>query len=340
MRRRILELAAAAALGVFALAIGQPLAQAQAVKARLGHAMAAGHPQAVAMKKFAEDVGKATNGRVQIQVFDGAILGSDDKLLQAAQGGTLEFYIGGVAPLSGKIKEVQIFDFPFLFADRKEVDAVLNGPIGQRMLDRMADIGLVGLSWNEFGFRNFTNSKRPVASVSDMEGLKARVMQNPVALDSWKALGSNAVTMSFSEVFTALETKALDGQENPLQHIYANRIHEVQKYITLTNHVYTPVALIASKKWMDGLQEADRKAVLAAAREASAYQAKLIAEGDVDVIEKLRKAGVVINILSEQELAKMREKTKPVAIKYTESIGADFVREFLAAIETARSSKK
>ncbi|GAA4110257.1 TRAP transporter substrate-binding protein [Aminobacter aganoensis] len=329
MRLKALAFTLAAAVSLVGLA-------GQATAARLGHGMPAEHPQAVAMKKFAEDVAKATENRVEIQVFDGGILGGDDKMLQAAQSGTLELYIGGVAPLSGRIKEVQIFDFPFMFANREEAGAVLNGPIGRKMLDRMSEIGLTGLAWSEFGFRNLTNGQKPIKSVDDISGLKLRVMQNPVALDTWKALGANAVTMSFSEVFSALETKALDGQENPLAHIYANRIYEVQKYITVTNHVYSPVAIVASKTWFEGLSEADRKAVMTAAADASAYQAKLIAENEGKITDQLKATGIEIDAMPDAELAKMREIVKPVVDKYTASVGADFVAEFTAAVEAAR----
>lgn len=336
MKFKSLAFALSVTLGCAVMA-GPTFAQ---VKARLGHAMPTEHPQAKAMKKFAEEVAKGTEGRVEVQVFDGGMLGGDDKMLQATQGGTLEFYAGGVAPLSGKIKEVQIFDFPFLFANGKEAATVLHGPVGRKMLDKMSDIGLVGLSWNEFGFRNLSNSQRPIKSVDDISGLKLRVMQNPVALEAWKALGANAVTMSFSEVFTALETGALDGQENPLAHIYANRVHEVQKYITMTNHVYTPTAVVASKTWFDALSEADQKAIRAAAETAALYQAEVVAENDLGVTEKLKESGIEIDTMPDAEIAKMRELTKPVVEKYTASIGPEFVTEFFAAVDEARKAVK
>lgn len=331
MRLKTLALTLAAAVGLTSF-VGP------ATAARLGHGMPAEHPQALAMKKFAEDVAKATENRVEIQVFDGGLLGGDDKMLQATQSGTLELYVGGVAPLSGKIKEVQIFDFPFMFANREEAGAVLNGPVGRKMLDRLSEIGLTGLAWSEFGFRNLTNSVKPIRSVDDISGLKLRVMQNPVALDTWKALDANAVTMSFSEVFSALETKALDGQENPLAHIYANRIYEVQKYVTMTNHVYSPVAIVASKNWFESLADADRNAVMMAAADASAYQAKLIAENEGKITDQLKETGIEIDTMPEAELAKMREIVKPVVEKYTASVGTDFVQEFMAAVEAARKA--
>jgi tripartite ATP-independent transporter DctP family solute receptor len=335
MKKTILRTTSILALSAV-LACG---AWAQEKIAKLGHAMPVGHPQATAMKKFAELVATNTDNRVKVQVFDGAQLGGDDKMLQAVQAGTQEFYVGGVAPLSGRIKTVQIFDFPFLFQSKKEVDYVLNGPVGKKMLDSFAPTGLVGLAWSEAGFRNLSNKKRPIQKAEDISGLKVRVMQNPVALESWKALGANAVPMSFSEVFTALETGALDAQENPLPHMYANKMFEVQKYITLTNHVYTPVALVASKKFMDGLSSADQAAIQKAATTAATYQRQLIDEDDKAVVGKLKSSGMSIEPLPAAELAKLQQLTKPVVDKYTPIIGAEFVKEFYTEIAKARAVK-
>ena len=239
----------AAALGT--LVSGTALA---AVSARLGHAMPESHPQAVAMNKFVELAAKYTNDNVQIKAFHTATLGSDEKQLQAVQSGTQEFYIGTLAPFSTRIKEVQVWDLPFMFANTKEVYALLDGESSKKIFEKLEPAGVVGLMWTGMGFRDLSNSKRPVTKLEEIEGLKIRVMANPVALETWKTLGANAVPMAFSEVFTALEIKAIDGQENPLQHMYSNKMQEVQKYISLTNHVYTPVALIVSNKFWSTLR--------------------------------------------------------------------------------------
>jgi TRAP-type transport system periplasmic protein len=236
------------------------------------------------------------------------------------------------------VKEVKIFDFPCLFEKPKEVAHVLNGPIGKKILDKMEGAGLVGIGWANFGFRQLSNSKHEVKKAEDISGLKLRVMQNPVALDSWKALGANAVPMSFSEVFTALETKALDGQENPLQHMYSNKMFEVQKYVTLTSHVYTPSAMVASPKFWKSISAQDQDIIRQASQEAFALQAKLVDEGDAEAAEKMKQAGMVLTEIPAAELTKMKEKVKPVIEKYTQEIGPDFVREFYAEIEKARAS--
>ena len=335
MKRTIFkQLAIAAALGT--LAVGSAFA---AVTARLGHAMPESHPQATAMNKFAELAGKYTNNNVQIKVFHSALLGSDEKMLQAVQSGTQEFYMGTLQPLSTRIKEIQVWDLPFLFANTKEVYAVLDGPAMKKIFKQMEPTGLIGLTYTGIGFRNLSNSKHPVTKLEDIKGLKVRVMANPVALETWKTLGSNAVPMAFSEVFTALEIKAIDGQENPLVHMYANKMQEVQKSISLTNHVYTPVALVVSRKFWDGLSDADKQGLQKAATEAGLLQRQLLDEGDKEVVAKFEKAGVKVNAVSAEELKRIQDKLKPVTAKFAPQIGEDFLKEFNAETEKARAAK-
>lgn len=309
------------------------------VKAKIGHAMPDSHPQAMAMNKFSELAAQYTGNNVKIQVFHGAVLGSDEKQLQAVQAGTQEMYIGTLAPLSSKVKEVQIWDLPFMFANEKEVYAVLDGASSKTIFQKIEPSGLVGLTWTGMGFRNLSNSKRAVTKLEDVSGLKVRVMANPVALETWKTIGANAVPMAFSEVFPALETKALDGQENPLVHMYANKMQEVQKHISLTNHVYTPVALVASKKFWETLSASDKAGVQKAATEAGLLQRKYLEEGDKDVVGKFAKAGVTVSSVPAAELARIQDKVKSVVTKFAPIIGEDFVKQFYAEIDKARSAK-
>ncbi len=325
-----------AALAATALSAAPAFAE---VKAKIGHAMPDSHPQAAAMNKFAELAGTYTKGNVKIQTFHSAVLGSDEKQLQAVQAGTQEFYIGTLAPLNAKVKEVAVWDLPFLFANTKEVYAVLDGKSSKKIFEKIEPAGLVGLTWTGMGFRNLSNSKRSVNKLEDVSGLKVRVMANPVALETWKAIGANAVPMAFAEVFPALEIKALDGQENPLQHMYANKMQEVQKFISVTNHVYTPVALVASKKFWDTLSAADKAGVQKAATEAGLLQRKLLDDGDADVVNKFKAAGVTVNSVAPAELARIQDKVKPVVAKFAPQIGEEFVKEFMAEIDKARAAK-
>ena len=309
------------------------------VTAKLGQPMPDAHPMAIAMNKFVELAAKYTNNNVKIQPFHNAVLGSDEKMLQSVQAGTLEFYIGTLAPLSTRIKEVQVWDLPFMFASKKEVYAVLDGQSGKKIFEKLEPTGMVGLTWSAMGFRNLSNSKRAVTKLDDISGLKIRVMANPVALETWKTLGANAVPMAFAEVFTALEIKAIDGQENPLVHMYSNKMQEVQKYISLSNHVYTPVALVVSEKFWKGLSDADKAGIQKAADEAKLLQRQLLDEGDKDVIKKFGDAGVKVDAIPAAELAKIQEKVKPVVTKFAPQIGEEFIKEFYAEIDKVRAAK-
>jgi len=235
---------------------------------------------------------------------------------------------------------VQVWDLPFLFQNEREVYAVLDGASSKKIFEKIEPSGLIGLTWTGMGFRNLSNSKHAVARLEDVNGLKIRVMTNPVALDTWKTIGANAVPMAFAEVFPALEIKALDGQENPLLHMYANKMQEVQKFISITNHVYTPVAMVASKKFWDTLTPADRTAIQKAAVEAGLLQRKLLDEGNADVVAKFKSAGVTVNTVAPAELARIQQQVKPVIAKFSAQIGDDFVKGFLAEIDHARAAAK
>ncbi len=316
-------------------------ASAQDVKhAKLGHSFTDAHPRAVAMKQFAAAVEKATGGKVVIDLYGSAVLGSEDKMLIAVQSGTQDLYLGALAPISARKKEFQIFDFPFLFGSDAEAASVLDGPVGRKLLDSLDDMSLHGLVWAGGAFRNMSNSKRPLNSMADMGGLKVRVMQSPMALASFKAMGMNAVPMAFSEVYPALEVRALDGYEHPVVDMYANKMFEVQKYLTITNHVYTPVALVASKKWWSGLTPDQQKAVQKASEETRAFERREELRQAADVVNELKAKGMAVTEMPPAELEKIRAAVQPVIDKNSETIGADFVKSFYGELKTYRATHK
>ena len=335
-RTRRAILGAVAVSAMTAAAAGIPAIAQEAKTAKLGHSFADSHPRAAAMKRFAEEVAKASNGSVKIDVFGNATLGSEEKMLIAVQSGTVDFYMGALSPIATRKKELQIFDFPFLFASDAEAAAVLDGPAGRRLLDSLSDMNMQGLTWSGGAFRNFSNSKRPVASLADMKGLKVRVMQSPMALASFNAMGMNAVPMAFTEVYTALETKALDGYEHPFVDMYANKMFEVQKHLTVTNHVYTPVALVASKRFWTSLTPQQQAAVQAAAETTRAFQREAELREAVDVLKELKAKGMVATEMPAAELDAIRVAIQPVIEKNTEVIGASFVNDFYGEIKKQR----
>jgi tripartite ATP-independent transporter DctP family solute receptor len=234
------------------------------------------------------------------------------------------------------IKEYGIFDFPFLFNTPEEADAILDGKIGQQLLDKLPEHGLIGLGYWENGFRQLTNSKHPVKTADDFKGLKIRTMQNEVHLDAFKKLGSNPSPMAFSEVFTALESKTVDGQENPLATIKSNKFNEVQDYLSLTRHVYTPFVFLVSKKFWDGLSEKEKTILKESAVEAGKYQRQLSREEDKKAVEELKSQGMKVNEVSAEEKAKMKKIIQPVIDKYADKFGKDLVNEMNAEIEKVR----
>ena len=339
-RRQLAKgLATAAACAGLWLA-GLPVACAQEVKrAKLGHSFNDAHPRAVAMKRFAAGVEKATGGKVAIDVYGSATLGSEEKMLIAVQSGVQDVYLGALSPVAARKKELQIFDFPFLFGTDAEAAYVLDGPVGRKMLDGLADMNMHGLVWAGGAFRNLSNSKRPIGTMADMKGLKVRVMQSPMALASFNAMGMNAVPMAFTEVYPALEIKALDGYEHPVVDMYANKMFEVQKYLTITNHVYTPVALVASKKWWSGLTPEQQSAVQRVAEETRTFERAEELRQAADVVAQLKGKGMAVTEMPAAELEKIRASVQPVIDKNTDAIGAEFVRSFYAELKKFRAGR-
>lgn len=309
-------------------------------RAKLGHSFNDAHPRAVAMKRFAAGVEKATGGKVAIDIYSSATLGSEEKMLIATQSGVQDLYLGALSPIATRKKELQIFDFPFLFATDAEAAHVLDGPLGRKLLDGLGDMNMQGLVWAGGAFRNMSNSKRPLATMADMKGLKVRVMQSPMALASFKAMGMNAVPMAFTEVYPALEIKALDGYEHPVVDMYANKMFEVQKYLTITNHVYTPVALLASKKWWSSLTPEQQAAVQKVAEETRAFERSEEIRQAAEVVGQLKDKGMSVTEMPAAELQKIRAAVQPVIDSSSEAIGADFVRAVYADVAQFRAGKR
>jgi tripartite ATP-independent transporter DctP family solute receptor len=254
------------------------------------------------------------------------------------QSGIIEMSAMGPGLLSGIDKDFGVFDTPFLFSTTKEVDAVLDGPVGQKLLDKLPQNKLIGLSYWDHGFRILTNNKRPIAKVEDLQGLKIRVQQIPVFLETFSTLGALAVPMPFTELFTALETKAVDGQENPFISVQVTKFYEVQKYASNTRHAYSPLLVLASKAFWDQLSEDERKILLDAANETKPYQREISRSLDQKAVDVLKKEGMTITEISTEERNRMREKLKPVIEKHQKTVDETLVRELNEEIQKVRAS--
>ena len=297
------------------------------------------HPQGLGAKKFAELVEQKSKGRIKVKVHPGGTLGGEQQVASSMQGGVVEVSMMAPAQLVGMIKEFVVLDLPFAFANEREADFVLDGPLGKKLLDMMPAKNLVGLAYMEQGYRSISNSKRPIEKLEDVQGLKIRTIQNPLYIDMLTALGANAVPMPFPEVYSALETKTVDGQENPYATVEASKFYEVQKFFSDTRHIYNPQLLLVSKKFWDTLSADEKKIFQDAAYETRDYQRKTARDMTAKSREFVIKQGMKVNELSAQEIARMRDKVKPVIDKYTTQVGEPLVKEMYAEIDKARKVK-
>jgi len=330
MKRLMLKtLAAAVAISAFGVAF----AQEKTIKFTTQNPK--GHPLVMGMEKFAEIVQAKSGGKIKVNLFPGGVLGGDAAVVSAIQGGTIEMASMNSGILASQVKDFEVYDFPFMFASSKEADAVVDGPFGKKMHAKLEPKGLVGLTYWELGFRQITNSKRAINKVEDAEGLKLRVIPNAINVDWVKALGANPTPLAFPEVYAALEQKAIDGQENPLTVIAANKFFEVQKYATLTNHQYNPQSVLISKKFWDTLSADEKKIISDAAVESTAYQRQQARAQAGTALDTVKKGGMQVNELAPAELAKFREKMKPVVDKHGAAI-AETVKELQAELAKAR----
>lgn len=297
------------------------------------------HPQGLGAKKFVEVVDQKSGGKIKIKIFPNGTLGGEQQVAAAMQGGTVEISMMSPAQIVGTIKEFVVLDFPFAFATEAQADAVLDGPFGQKLMDYMPAKGWVGLGFMEQGYRSISNSKRPINKLEDIKGLKIRTILNPLYVDMLNALGANAVPMPFTELYPAMETKTVDGQENPETSVDANKFYEVQKYFSGTRHIYNPQMMMVSKKLWDSMSADEKKIfgeALAAARDVQRKAARDMTSKSREVLVK---NGMVLNEIAPAELARMKEVVKPVTDKYAAQLDPALVKAFQAELERTKNLK-
>ena len=272
----------------------------------------------VAALKFKELVEQRTQGKVKVELFPNAQLGDERTLIEGMQIGTVHMGVITNGPVANFLPEIAAFEMPFLFASPEQAYKVLDGEVGKKVLDKLDTINLKGLAYAERGFRNLTNSKRPVKVPADMAGLKIRVMENPVYIDTFKALGTNAVPMAWTEALTALQQGTIDGQENPINVIYSFKLNETQKYLSMTKHSYAPALFLMSKKVFAGFDAPTQTILVKAAQEAAVHERKWNADQMADQIKQLKEKGMQI---TEPDIAAFQKAVKPVYDKYGPKFG-------------------
>lgn len=296
------------------------------------------HPVGNGIKAMNACLADKSGGKMKLTAFWGGALGGDLQATQALRSGVQEAVVSSSSPLVGLIPSLGVFDLPFLFANAQEADAVMDGEFGVMMDEKMAAVGLVNLGYWENGFRNLSNSKRPVNKWEDFEGMKIRVMQNNIFLDTFQNLGANATPMAFGEIFSALETKAIDAQENPYVTIDTSKFYEVQKYVTETNHAYTPFLFLFSKPIFDTYSAEEQAALRECANVGRDVERKVIRDLNLKSLEKIKAAGVIVNTLSDEEQARIREKSKIVYEKHKAQIDPDVIDQVQANLAKIRGN--
>jgi tripartite ATP-independent transporter DctP family solute receptor len=333
MQFRSLGLAAA----LLAALAGPVSAQIKERTFKVGIGLSEDHPQAKALKFFAEQLAAKSGGKLVARVYASGALGNDISMTSALRGGTLEMTVPDSSTLVSLVKPFGVINLPLTFNNEKEADAVLDGPFGQKLLATLPEKGLIGLGFWENGFRHVTNSRRPVQRAEDLSGLKLRVIQSPLFLDTFNALGANATPMPFTELYTAMEQAAGEGQETPAASILASKFYEVQKHLVLSRHMYSAWVLLMSKKTWDGLSAQEQKIVQDAAREATLFERKTIRAFSETALADLKKAGMQITELPAAEQAKMRSKLQPVLAKFSKEFGEDTTAELNGELTRLRS---
>lgn len=295
---------------------------------KIGYATSPTSHYGVGSTVFCEQIQKGTQGRYSCQQFPSSALGGEREMIESVQLGTLDLVNTSTGPLGNFVPEVKIVDIPFLFRNYDHARKVMDGPIGQDLLKKMQAKGLVGLAWTENGFRHMTNNVRPIVQAADAKGLKMRTMENKVHMDGYKTFGILPTPMAFPELFTALQQGTVDGQENPIPVILASKFAQVQKHLSLTNHVYSPAVIILSPSVWKKLSDADKQAFVKAAQAASAAQRKKVNDDEANGIALLRKDGM--QVVEQVNGESFRQAVAPAYAEFAKEFGADNIRAIQA----------
>jgi tripartite ATP-independent transporter DctP family solute receptor len=301
------------------------------MKLRFGHTISPEDAMHLALLEFSNKVAQRTNNAIQVEVFPAGQLGNDPQIIEGVKLGTIDMGMTGNPFFTSFAPELNVFDLPYLFRDFSHAYKVIDGPIGSELRQNLTKHGLQPVGVLEIGFRNLTNNKRPVKAPEDVKGLKIRTTPNPAHLQAFRLLGANPVPMPVTEVYLALKTGTVDGQENPIAHILALRFHEVQKYMSLTYHAYTLANVVMNQKKFQALSPEHQKTMVDALAEARDWERKLNRELDGQALAKMRAAGLQI-----EEKPDIEAFRKIVAEPSAEDYAKKFGRGVLDKIRDAR----
>lgn len=312
---------------------GEAVTEGASHEIDFGIGLAEDSPQYMSVEYFQQILDERTGGRLQVQIYPNSQVGDDLQMMNALQSGTLEMTFPSTSPATGIVPELQIFDLPFLFPTAEDADEVLDGEIGQEMLDAFDGTGIKALAFAENGYRQLTNSVGQMSTPDDVSGLRVRVMENPIQVDIWKALGANPTSMAFGEVFSALEQGVVDGQENPWSTILTSGFVEVQDYAVESRHVYTPFIIMMGEDFFEGLSPEDQEIVQEAAYATRDYQRTVSREFTECSKQELLDQGMEISELTDDERAAFQDATQQVYENWAPEIGPELIERVRSSIE-------
>lgn len=273
-------------------------------------------------KKYVEE---KSDGRIKVELYPNGQLGGDRQAIEAVQLGTIQMTIPAAAVLSGFEPKFQVFDLPFLFKSKDAAYKALDGELGKKLSDMLIPLGLKNLVYGENGYRHTSNNKGPITKPEDLKGLKIRTMENPVHMATFKALGANPTPISFGELYTALQQKTVDAQENPIPLVFTSKFFEVQKYYSLTGHVYAATVVLINNDFFNSLPQDLQNIIIEGAEKYKDEQRKLSDQQDKEMLDGLSKAGMQINELTPEQKQAFIEATLPVYDQFKDELGADLI---------------
>ncbi|MDP0928697.1 DctP family TRAP transporter solute-binding subunit [Paracoccus onubensis] len=291
-----------------------------------------GTPPVLGMHIFAEKLAERSGGKLNARVFANGVLGGDVQVLSSLQGGVVEMMVWNAGNMITQDQNFGILDLPFIYQDVEVVDQLLDGEVGTFLIDKLPEHGVIGLAFWEQGFRMLSNNRHEVKTLEDISGLKVRVQQNPLLVDMWAALGANPTPMAVTELYTALETGAVDGQESTAPFNYGSKYYEVQQYLSNTRHNYNPQIVLIGKPFWDKLTPDEQAMITEVARETAIEQRQISRDAQISALEAIREAGNTVTEIEPAELQRMKDAVRPVIAKYSATFDPELTKTVFDAV--------
>lgn len=327
MRRLVMKLGSVVGLSIMLAACsgGSGSTSDDSITLKLAHTGSDSHQYQIGAKEFADLIEEKSDGKIKVDIHGNSTLGNEAEAIEQVIDGTIDMtVVAADSSLANTVPEMNLFGLPYVFEDREHVYSKLDGEPGKKLLGLLDDKNMKGLGFWEVGFRHMTNNKKEVKVPADLKGMKIRVQPAPVWESHMKALGANATPVSFTELYSALDQGLVDGQENPLASIYSMKFYEVQNYISLTGHNYTPAVVIMSNKAWDRLNDDQKKLIEEAVAEAATYQRDFLTQKDDEIIKELEEKGIVF---TEPDREAFKEATKDVKDALKDQVPTELIEE-------------